>query len=293
VSALAAGVRASRDVLVRNPPRDGLVSRPDFHFFHGDLRGGGFYCLTLAGHVGRDQPFYALSPPGHAGGPIAPDFESLVVHQLALLREVRPRGPYRLGGYCNGALVAYEIARRLVAAGERVERVVLLAPGIPLAGGWLGDIVRRADMRREYYVEYYTERTRAFRSLSIGGQLRYLGAKARSMAGLGQSAALNLPRVGPPPKPVREIDLRNREFFGNIRSYLPGPYDGLVDVLWPMEERRWRRRYSMRVWRRVTRRLRVRAVPGNHNTCVVGEGVGALGAAIRACLDDEEIPPRR
>jgi thioesterase domain-containing protein len=292
VSALAAGVRASRDVLVRNPPRRGLVSRPDFHFFHGDLRGGGFYCLALAGHVGRDQPFYALTPPGHDGGPIASDFETLVVQQLALLREVRPRGPYRLGGSCNGALVAYEVARRLVAAGEQVERVVLLAPGIPLAGGWLGGIVQRAAMRREFYVEYYTERTRAFKSLSIGGKLRYLGAKTRSMAGLGQSAALNLPRVGPPPKPVREIDLRNREFFGNIRSYLPGSYDGLVDVLWPVEERLGRRRFSMRVWRRVTRRLRVWEVPGNHDTCVVGEGVAALGATIRACLD-EEISPRR
>jgi hypothetical protein len=48
----------------------------------------------------------------------------------------------------------------------------------------------------------------------------------------------------------------------------------------------------MRVWRRVTRRLRVWEVPGNHNTCVVGEGVAALGATIRACLD-EEISPRR
>ena len=118
MSALAVSDRASRDVLVRNPPRRGVVSRPDFHFFHGDLRGGGFYCLALAGHVGRDQPFYALTPPGHDGGPIASDFETLVVDQLALLRAVRPRGPYRLGGYCNGALVAYEVARRLVAAGR-------------------------------------------------------------------------------------------------------------------------------------------------------------------------------
>ncbi len=287
MSALASPVSASRDVLARNLPRRGLDSRPDFHFFHGDLRGGGFYCLTLAGHVGRDQPFYALAPPGHDGGPLAADFEALVAHQLALLRTVRPKGPYRLGGYCNGALVAYEVACRLTAAGERVERVVLLAPAVPTAGGWFGDLARRA----EDLSEYYAERTRAFRSVSLGGKLRYLAAKARSMAGLGRSPGLNLPRVGPPPMPVRPVDLRNREYFENIRAYLPGRYDGLVDVIWPVEEERGRRRRSMRVWRRVAPRLRVHSVPGNHRSCL-GEGAAALGAVFRECLGEESLPRR-
>ena len=38
-----------------------------------------------------------------------------------------PVGPYLLGGYCNGALVAFEMARLLVAAGERVDALILLA----------------------------------------------------------------------------------------------------------------------------------------------------------------------
>ena len=37
---------------------------------------------------------------------------------LALLRAVQPEGAYRLGGYCFGGLVAYEIACRLVARGK-------------------------------------------------------------------------------------------------------------------------------------------------------------------------------
>jgi acyl carrier protein len=35
-------------------------------------------------------------------------------------------GPYLLGGNCNGGLVAFEMARRLVAAGERVDMLVVI-----------------------------------------------------------------------------------------------------------------------------------------------------------------------
>ena len=34
---------------------------------------------------------------------------------------MQPYGPYVLGGYSGGGLVAYEMARQLVAAGERVD----------------------------------------------------------------------------------------------------------------------------------------------------------------------------
>ena len=42
------------------------------------------------------------------------------------LRAVTPEGPYILGGWCNGALLAYEMARQLQAEGQVVENLVLL-----------------------------------------------------------------------------------------------------------------------------------------------------------------------
>ncbi|HET6289056.1 MAG TPA: SDR family NAD(P)-dependent oxidoreductase [Amycolatopsis sp.] len=57
---------------------------------------------------------------------------------LELIREIQPQGPYRLGGWSFGGCLAYETARRLTAAGERVDLVFLIdsilplpAPGIP------------------------------------------------------------------------------------------------------------------------------------------------------------------
>src|SRR5206468_4134770 len=54
------------------------------------------------------------------------DLAAMVDTYLTDLRSVQPAGPYRLGGWSMGGAVAYEIARRLVAAGERVVLLALL-----------------------------------------------------------------------------------------------------------------------------------------------------------------------
>ncbi|MFJ8911186.1 SDR family NAD(P)-dependent oxidoreductase [Amycolatopsis sp. NPDC102389] len=51
---------------------------------------------------------------------------------LELIREIQPRGPYRLGGWSFGGCLAYETARRLTAAGERVDLVFMIDSILPL-----------------------------------------------------------------------------------------------------------------------------------------------------------------
>ncbi|GLY34503.1 hypothetical protein Amsp01_005270 [Amycolatopsis sp. NBRC 101858] len=50
---------------------------------------------------------------------------------VASLREVQPAGPYRLGGWAAGGVLAFETARRLTGAGERVDVVVLFDSEAP------------------------------------------------------------------------------------------------------------------------------------------------------------------
>ena len=50
------------------------------------------------------------------------------------LRQVQPVGPYYLGGFCMGGLVALELGQRLQQAGERVAVAVMLDTIPPLAG---------------------------------------------------------------------------------------------------------------------------------------------------------------
>jgi hypothetical protein len=58
------------------------------------------------------------------------------------MRSVQPEGPYLLGGWCNGGLVAYEMARQLHAAGQVVDMLALMDPM------YFGYCTRRRLLRR-------------------------------------------------------------------------------------------------------------------------------------------------
>lgn len=101
-----------------------------FFYLHGDFNGGGFYCVNLARHLGKEQGFYTLPPHGLAGPLVPPTIGEMASEQVAALLEFQPHGPYRLGGHCNGALVAFDMARQLLLRGEQVEALVLISPGL-------------------------------------------------------------------------------------------------------------------------------------------------------------------
>ena len=81
----------------------------------------------LARHLGPDQPVYALQAHGLENRG-RPDWsvEAMAARHVQVVRSVRPAGPYRLAGHSLGALVALEMAQRLVAAGETVELLAVL-----------------------------------------------------------------------------------------------------------------------------------------------------------------------
>jgi thioesterase domain-containing protein/acyl carrier protein len=96
-------------------------SRPPLFCVHGGA-GTVLHLQPLARQLGSDQPFYGLQARGLYGG-VGPltTVEQMAVHYLDELRMVQPHGPYNLAGYCFGSIVAFDMAQRLVEAGETVE----------------------------------------------------------------------------------------------------------------------------------------------------------------------------
>jgi amino acid adenylation domain-containing protein len=85
--------------------------------------------------AGEDRPVFALEARGLADGqePLQ-SIEEMADLYLAAIREVRPRGPYRLLGYSMGSKIAFTMARELERAGETVEQLVLVdIPTLPRA----------------------------------------------------------------------------------------------------------------------------------------------------------------
>jgi thioesterase domain-containing protein len=81
---------------------------------------------ALSRHLGPDQPVYGLQPRGLDGHvPLLRTVEALARHYLSAVRSVQAHGPYLLAGRCLGGVVAYEMARRLEADGERVSLLAI------------------------------------------------------------------------------------------------------------------------------------------------------------------------
>ncbi|MCP3957288.1 MAG: amino acid adenylation domain-containing protein [bacterium] len=109
--------------------------RPPFFCVH--PVGGNVLCYAdLARHLGADRPFYGLQSPGRNGQPLLRDVDGMARHYLGEIRLRQAPRPYLLGGWSMGGVVAFEIARRLHARGERVGALTLIdcaAPGSPSA----------------------------------------------------------------------------------------------------------------------------------------------------------------
>jgi len=82
----------------------------------------------LLAHLPADQPVYGLQARGFldADEPLHASVEEAARDHVAHLRSVQPHGPYHLLGYSLGGVIAYEAARQLQAAGEKVALLVLI-----------------------------------------------------------------------------------------------------------------------------------------------------------------------
>ena len=109
------------------PVQTGGSRRPLF-YVHPHWIGGAFYTVTLAHHLGADQPLYLLDPYRFDGLPVPPTIEAMAAAYLEAMRTVQPHGPYLLAAFCGAGLIAYEMAQQLRAQGESVDALLLVDP---------------------------------------------------------------------------------------------------------------------------------------------------------------------
>jgi len=89
----------------------------------------GQYSILLSRFLDSDQPLYLPIHQGLDGGPILNrTVEEIASHYIQEIRIVQPKGPYFLGGYCLGGMVALEIAQQLLKQGDDVQLLFLVEP---------------------------------------------------------------------------------------------------------------------------------------------------------------------
>jgi amino acid adenylation domain-containing protein len=94
--------------------------------------GGNVLCYRRLAEL-LDRGCYALQAPGPASGrePLE-KVEELAARYLSAVREVRPHGPYLLGGWSSGAVIAFEMAHQMEERGERVAQLVVIDAPAPV-----------------------------------------------------------------------------------------------------------------------------------------------------------------
>ena len=144
------------------PLQPGGSRRPLFlvHTTPGDILGYG----NLVHHLGPDQPCYGLQSLGlHDPEQAHGSIEEMAAYYVDLILSVQPEGPYVLGGWCYGGIVAVEMARLLMAKGHEI--------------GLLALIETWAEKPSLRHVRYYLDRVRAVLAMGIPRTFRYVRAK--------------------------------------------------------------------------------------------------------------------
>jgi thioesterase domain-containing protein len=256
--------------------------KPPVFFLHGDWTGGGLYCRAIAERLGADQPLRLLRP--HTEAEVAPgsSIEALAALQVESIRAAQPAGPYRLGGYCNGAVIAYEAARQLEAAGEHIALLFLVDPAmdgrfalVRRALRWGGRVLgsrpaaglsRRASVLRR--LRYYARGLERLVGMSWPERLSYAAGRLRrdsDRPAAPASAAASDPTA---------------VFYRTAQSeYAAGHLGGNVDVVWA-EEDRWSVADPTASWRHRTRGVRLHRVAAPHVAVVTSHVPELLRAAL-------------
>jgi thioesterase domain-containing protein/acyl carrier protein len=100
-------------------------SRSPFFCVHG------YALLNARRYVPQDQPLYALVAHGYDGRHAPVTIEETVSDYLREIRTLQPNGPYFLGGFSAGGLIAFEMARQLNIQGQTVALLILFDPPQP------------------------------------------------------------------------------------------------------------------------------------------------------------------
>ncbi|HEU5382973.1 MAG TPA: alpha/beta fold hydrolase, partial [Ktedonobacteraceae bacterium] len=244
-------------------------SRRPFFYLHGDLIGGAWYCFPLARRLGPEQPFYSIQPYQFDGKQAPPTFEAMAADHLQSLQAIQPEGPYLLGGFCFGGLLAYEMARQLQVQGQQVDLLVLINPTspAPLFDKLLRSIVSLLGKlpglgEKQAFLTFLW--ARHFYKYVRFSDYRRAANKAERKSGKGSSPLAYLRAIFPKAETLGQGWGAMNSWV--LSAYQPGSYSDNVTFFWAEEEmaesRKWRKPVA------TAKATDFQVIPGSHLGCL-------------------------
>jgi amino acid adenylation domain-containing protein/non-ribosomal peptide synthase protein (TIGR01720 family) len=290
VERLAALVRGGRPDLDRGPLvaiRPGGPGRPLFlvHPAGGDV----FSYVELARRLDPDRPVFGLRATALDGGEApAASLEELAARYLDAVRGAQPSGPYVLGGWSLGGVVAFEMARRLARDGEEA-LVVLIDSGLPSA---LQEAPGDAARELAWFARDFAAALGVDLAVSAGELSGHPPERQWELL-IARAAHAGLPADRLDFDQLRRALDVSRAHLQAWRSYVPQPFDGPLVLFRAADNAE----SGEDGWSRLARGgLVVRRVPGDHYTMLSGSSVEILAALLEEemarCAADRPLQTR-
>ncbi len=257
-----------------------LGTLPPLFAVHGG-DGGILFYGNLAERLGTDRPFYAFEAPAlTASGPLPEEsVEETAAKYLGEMRKVQPHGPYLLCGYSFGGVVAYEMARQVLAAGEEVEFLGLVDTENPAVEA------RKLSLSERVAVNWTSRNERSASALEKFGNLSKRvgsGLAYRLYFEAEDAVARHLPDAKSPGW-LRQVQLRKAHERA-MEAYVPGKFSGTLTLFRAKVGNDKFEIGDDYGWAGLVDELDIIGVPGNHISIFHKDHIEAVSAAFREAL---------
>jgi aspartate racemase len=239
----------------------------------------------LDAHLPTDQPIYAFQAAGLKDNRAdAMTIEEMAYTYITALRSAQPEGPYYLGGFSAGGIVAYEMAQQLVRQGEQVATLILFDSSVtPSAAAFVRARAFRKAALRSLQIALWN-----IRFLLRTDPWSFAKRKAHNFRMNWRILMYQLRGTAPITSHSNSSSAAltiEESFVRALEQYLPEPYSGRV-ILFRTNDSDYYNPDATLGWSElVPTGLDIVDVQGDHDTMFLEPQVETLGREITAYLD--------
>ncbi|KAG5954132.1 putative NRPS-like protein biosynthetic cluster [Claviceps cyperi] len=263
---------------------------PPIFFFHPGL--GEILVFLNLSKFFSDRRVYAIRAPGfNPGEKMHKSVDHMTDVYWQAIRDKQPHGPYVLIGYSFGAMVAFEVAKKIEAAGDKVGFIgtLNLPPHIKfrmIELDWTELVLNLV-----YFLGFISEET--------------AHAWSPELHKLSRDEVLQKIMTVAPPQRLLELDLTesklrhwaevSSQLQGLAHDYDPSGHVSNMDVFYAVpliavgrDKEQWLRDHLL-AWREYVGDVKFHDVPGSHYTMMNPENVFALQKSLRAAMKQRGV----
>ena len=261
-------------------------NRPPLIYIH--PIGGGVSCYQkLVPYLEKEWPVYAIQAIDFLPTFVDdPSLEELAGHYIRSIQSLDPKGPYYLGGWSFGGVMAYEMARQLKEMGHRVQALTLIDSFLP------NETSRAAITNQKTLIDQFWRNLTNGENLNfseVGLEFPFLHSNLeKTFSALFESGLKQkLLSLGMEVSHLSKLWQIFISLFKAYTQYSPKPYSGKIQLLQASDHSLAVKTQAKKKWNLLAKDgVEVIPIPGNHYSIFQPPFIESLASGLQLCLRD-------